>query len=134
MHPIQEAEAAWVAEEVAHLLPFGAAEHAQAGRDLLLGPGTVVQPAVTMEYLECGTAATPGRFETLDPLELRDRLGPSGAGRLSRAAPRVGTLSLGVLNLGVAGLRLLPERLRAAPLFGQHTLGLLSRVEEIRAV
>src|SRR4051794_35667988 len=133
MHPIQEAETAWVAEEVADLLPFGAAEHAQAGRDLRLGPGTVVQPAVAMEDLECGTAATPGRFEALDSLELRDRLGPGGAGRLRLAVPRVGALSFGVLNLGVADLRRFPERLHAAPSLRQHTFGLLRRVEEIQA-
>ncbi len=116
------------------LLPFGPAEHAQAGRDLRLGPGTVVQPAVATEDLECGTAATPGRLEALDPLELRDRPGPSGAGRLSRTTPRVAALSFGVLDLGVAGLRLFPERLHATPLLRQHPFGLLRRVEEIQAV
>ncbi len=100
MHPIQEAEAAPVAEEVADLLPFGAAEHPQAGRDLRLGLDTVVQPAVVTEDLECGTAATPGRLEVFDPLELRNHLGPSGAGCLSRAPPRVAALAFGVLHLG----------------------------------
>src|SRR5208283_2131729 len=133
MHPIQEGEAASIQKEVADLLPLRSPERAQTGRDLRLGSDPVVQLPIAMEHLQRGTVATPGRFESLDPLELPNGLGPSRAGRLTRAA-RINALALGVLKLGIAGLPHLPERLHAAPFLGQHAFGLLSRVEEIQAM
>src|SRR5271157_4273796 len=112
VHSIQEGQAARVGEEVSDLAPFRSGQFAQASLDLGLRPETIVELPIGPEQLEGSAATVPGRFEAFHRFKRLNRLGPGSTGDPSRT-PRVDSLLFVSLNLGVAGLGLLPKRLHA---------------------
>src|SRR5271165_4065007 len=133
VHSIQEGQAARVGEEVSDLAPFGSGLFAQASLDLGLRPETIIELPIGPEQLEGGAATVPGRFNAFHRFKPLTHFGPGSTGDPSRT-PRVDSLLFVSLNLGVAGLGLLPKRLHCTPRLCQHSLSLLSRMEEIQPV
>src|SRR5271157_6479994 len=133
VHSIQEGQAASVGEEVSDLAPFGSGQFAQASLDLGLCPATIIELPIGPEQLEGAAATVPGRFQAFHRFERLNRLRPGSTGGPSRTrTPRVDSLLFVALNLSVAGLGLLPKRLHCTPRLCQHSLSLLTRMEEIQ--